>query len=56
MKVTANSNSLSGPHATTPPAVRILNVIDNNTSTTIGGGSNSNTANQRASVAPPFIP
>jgi len=33
-----------------------LNVIDNNSATTIGGGPNSDTANRRARMAPPFIP
>jgi len=32
-----------------------LNVIDNNTATTIGGGLNSDTVNRRAPMAPPFI-
>ena len=32
-----------------------LNVVDNNTSTTIGGGPNSDTTNRRAPIAPPFI-
>lgn len=33
-----------------------LNVIDNNTAETIGGGANSDTTNRRAPMAPPFIP
>jgi hypothetical protein len=33
-----------------------LNVIDNNTAETIGGGPNSDTTNRRAPMAPPFIP
>jgi len=33
-----------------------LNVVDNNTSTTIGGGPNSDTTNRRAPMAPPFLP
>ena len=32
-----------------------LNVVNNNTSTTIGGGPNSDTTNRRAPMAPPFI-
>lgn len=33
-----------------------LNVVDNNSSTTIGGGPTSDTSNRRAPMAPPFIP
>jgi len=33
-----------------------LNVVDNNSATTIGGGPNSDTANRRAPMAPPFLP
>ena len=33
-----------------------LNVVDNNSATTIGGGPNSDTVNRRAPMAPPFIP
>ena len=32
-----------------------LNVVDNNSPTTIGGGPNSDTVNRRAPQAPPFI-
>jgi len=32
-----------------------LNVVDNNSATTIGGGPNSDTANRRAPMAPPFF-
>jgi len=33
-----------------------LNVVDNNSPTTIGGGPNRDAANRRAPMAPPFIP